>query len=41
VLPRRAASSAAPSGCGAVFEDLGGSFLKLAQQLSIRVDMLP
>jgi ubiquinone biosynthesis protein len=25
----------------AVFEELGGSFLKLAQQLSIRVDMLP
>ncbi len=41
VLQRRASVERRAVRLRAVFEDLGGSFLKLAQQLSIRVDMLP
>jgi ubiquinone biosynthesis protein len=41
VLQRRSSVERRAARLRAVFEDLGGSFLKLAQQLSIRVDMLP
>jgi ubiquinone biosynthesis protein len=41
VLQRRSSMERRAARLRAVFEDLGGSFLKLAQQLSIRVDMLP
>jgi predicted unusual protein kinase regulating ubiquinone biosynthesis (AarF/ABC1/UbiB family) len=41
VMQRRSSVERRAARLRAVFEDLGGSFLKLAQQLSIRVDMLP
>jgi ubiquinone biosynthesis protein len=41
LLQRRSSVERRAARLRAVFEDLGGSFLKLAQQLSIRVDMLP
>jgi predicted unusual protein kinase regulating ubiquinone biosynthesis (AarF/ABC1/UbiB family) len=41
VLQRRASVERRAVRLRTVFEHLGGSFLKLAQQLSIRVDMLP
>src|SRR5262245_8824848 len=41
VLQRRSSVERRAARLRAVFEELGGSFLKLAQQLSIRVDMLP
>src|SRR4029453_6742724 len=41
VVQRRSSVERRAARLRAVFEDLGGSFLKLAQQLSIRVDMLP
>src|SRR5215510_1251202 len=41
LLQRRSSVERRAARLRTVFEDLGGSFLKLAQQLSIRVDMLP
>jgi ubiquinone biosynthesis protein len=41
VLLRRASVERRAARLRTVFEDVGGSFLKLAQQLSLRVDMLP